>query len=270
MFTKKKLSLKRKVEGKGLVNNLINSLPIELHLPRYQFCGPGTKLEKRLQRGDKGINPLDAACRIHDIKYSQNTDIKKRHQADIELAEKSWKRVKAADSTIAEKINAFFVTNAMKSKVKLGMGVKSNSSKKVCKRKNFHNAVRAASTILRKEKPSDINKSIKIARKAIKTTFEGKKPNIKIPRIIKVPKIGGALPLVPIMTALGVLGALSSGGSAIAKAVTTAKNAREQLEESKRHNRTLEAIAMGNGLYLKPYKKGYGLFNAKPSASKNY
>jgi hypothetical protein len=32
--------------GKGLLNSAINSLPFEIHAPRYQFCGPGTKLEK--------------------------------------------------------------------------------------------------------------------------------------------------------------------------------------------------------------------------------
>lgn len=26
--------------GEGLVNSLINKLPIELHIPTYEFCGP--------------------------------------------------------------------------------------------------------------------------------------------------------------------------------------------------------------------------------------
>lgn len=34
-------------EGSGIINNVIDSLPFELHLPGYQFCGPGTKLQKR-------------------------------------------------------------------------------------------------------------------------------------------------------------------------------------------------------------------------------
>ena len=49
--------------GRGLVNKIINKLPIELHIPGYQYCDPGTKLAKRLAREDLGINPLDAACR---------------------------------------------------------------------------------------------------------------------------------------------------------------------------------------------------------------
>lgn len=267
MYIKKRVSAKQEVKGKGLLNNLINSLPIELHLPKYQFCGPGTKLNKRLQRGDKGINPLDAACRTHDIAYSQHTDIEKRHQADRELAERAWERIKAKDSSLGEKINAYFVTNAMKTKVKMGMGVK--NMKKRCKANDFNNAVKAARVIIKNKKPLDIQDAIKTARKVINHSFAGKKSKVKIPRIIRVPKVGGVLPLIPILTALGALGALASGGSAIAKAVTTAKNGREQLEESKRHNKTLEAIAMGKGLYLKPYKKGYGLFYMK-TPSKNY
>ncbi|XP_029665449.1 uncharacterized protein LOC115236867 [Formica exsecta] len=47
----------------------------------YQFCGPGTHLETRLARGDRGINPLDAACREHDIAYSRCNDLGQRNRA---------------------------------------------------------------------------------------------------------------------------------------------------------------------------------------------
>lgn len=58
-------------QGSGVVNSLINKLPFEAHIPGYQYCGPGTKLEKRLRRGDPGINALDRSCREHDIAYSK-------------------------------------------------------------------------------------------------------------------------------------------------------------------------------------------------------
>lgn len=51
----------------SLLNWLINHLPFELHLPGYNYCGPGTKLIKRLKRGDKGVNKLDEYCKEHDI-----------------------------------------------------------------------------------------------------------------------------------------------------------------------------------------------------------
>ena len=69
--------------GSGVVNKLLNKLPVELHLPGYEFCGPGRKLQQRLAREETGINPLDSACREHDIAYSQNRqDVAARNVAD--------------------------------------------------------------------------------------------------------------------------------------------------------------------------------------------
>lgn len=65
--TKRKNSRKSiKKSGKGFVNSLIDKLPVELHLPGYQYCGPGTKLNKRLKRNDPDVNELDKACKEHD------------------------------------------------------------------------------------------------------------------------------------------------------------------------------------------------------------
>lgn len=104
--------------GKGFVNSLINKLPIELHLPGgYQYCGPGTKLEKRLARKDPGINPLDAACKNHDIAYAQHpTNLSARHQADNQLEQAAWSIFKSKDASVGEKAAAWFVTTAMKGK----------------------------------------------------------------------------------------------------------------------------------------------------------
>ena len=35
-------------KGGSLLNNVINNLPVEMHLPGHNFKGPGTKLNKRL------------------------------------------------------------------------------------------------------------------------------------------------------------------------------------------------------------------------------
>lgn len=62
----------------------------EFHLPGYQFCGPGTKVFKRLKRGDQGINELDKACRLHDIQYLMYAgDNDKIKQSDNELRQKA-------------------------------------------------------------------------------------------------------------------------------------------------------------------------------------
>ena len=111
-------------EGSGLVNKLINNLPFELHIPKFQYCGPGTKLSERLARGDPGINLLDQACKEHDIVYSKTREIgPERKRADNVLADKAWERVKASDSSVREKAAALLVNNIMKVKSKMGMGL---------------------------------------------------------------------------------------------------------------------------------------------------
>lgn len=181
---------KTKKTGKGILNTLINRLPFEAHVPGYQFCGPGTNLKKRLARGDKGINLLDAACRDHDITYSNSSELSKRHEADNILENRAWERVKAADSSKKEKAIAYMVTNAMKAKRKMGMGCNVK-----CKQKKKRNVKR-------------------------KNNSSGKNNR----RIILNPnKIGGVLPLIPIFAGLSALGSLASGGSAVYNAYNTYK-----------------------------------------------
>lgn len=243
--------------GRGLINNLIDKLPIELHIPGYQYCGPGTKLAKRLARGDPGINPLDTFCKEHDTVYSKNHNIDVRHAADRALAEKAWQRVKAKDASKGEKAAAFAVANTMKIKNKLGMGLKLKrkkiSLKKIMKAASIKgNKIKKAKDVIRL--------SLKKAKDVIKKM--GGKKNIIIPRVLPLPsKIGGFLPyLVPLFAGLSATGALAGGAAGVAKAVNDARAAKRQLEESQRHNKTMEAIAFGKGLYLKPYKKGFGIY----------
>lgn len=251
-----------KKHGKGIINTLINKLPIELHFPGYQYCGPGTKLKERLSRGDPGINLLDKACKEHDISYSKHKNTSNRHIADRILEEKAWQRVKSNDASFGERANALLVTNLMKAKVKLGMGLKKNGVGMKMKRKaSFREAVKNARKIIGIKKPDNIKHAIKLALNAAKDVIKRKRKSISTPRIIPIPKIGGVLPfLIPLFAGLSAVGALSGGAASIAKAVNNANNAKKQLEESQRHNKTMEAIAMGNGLYLKPYRSGLGLY----------
>lgn len=93
-----------------------------------RYCGPGTRLDLRLSRNDPPINGLDAACKNHDIFYSENEDVKQRHIADKVLANEAYKRMFAKDSSFGEKAAAFGVANIMKAKVKLGMGLNKNNN----------------------------------------------------------------------------------------------------------------------------------------------
>lgn len=127
---------------------------------------------------------------------------------------------------------------------------------------SFQKIVSQIKKQIHKYKPDNVNDAIQTAVKYAKTHLLQKKKNYKKdpPRIIKVPKRGGILPLIPIFAGLSALGALAGGASGIAKAVTNARAAKQQLDESQRHNRTMESIALGKGMYLQPYKSGLGIF----------
>lgn len=119
----------------NVINTAIDALPIELHLPGgYQYCGPGTKLEKRLLRGDEGINKLDQACKAHDIAYSKHSDQFNRSIADKVLAEKAWKRVKAIDASLGERAAALAVTGAMRAETIIGGGGKKGKKRRSVKK----------------------------------------------------------------------------------------------------------------------------------------
>lgn len=242
------------MRGKGIINDIINKLPVELHIPGYNYCGPGTKLHARLSRGDVGVNPLDEACKNHDIAYSLYKDLPSRYRADKNLAEQAWSRVKAKNSTLKEKAAAWAVTNIMKLKTKAGMGISFNSILKKARKhykrnKSIKNVIEAARRIVDKNK--------------------GKK--VKIPRVIQIPKSGGVLPfLVPLFAGLSALGSLAGGTAGIVKAVNDAKDAKKRLEEFQRHNRAIERVKIGNGMHIAKNKKKNGLGLYITPFPKNY
>ena len=246
-------STKVRQRGSSLLNTAINKLPFELHLPGYQWCGPGTRIEKRLERGDLGINKLDSACKEHDLAYLENKDLTRRHVADKILEEKAKERFFAKDSTLGEKVSSAIVNMGMKIKRKSGMGLKKLPFDRTV-------TIKPKKSI---KKTNLIDKASKVALRAAKV----KKPEIssktKKTRVLEVPQSGGFIPLIPLFAGLSAIGAVAGGAAGIAKAVNDAKSAQKELTETKRHNEAMEAIASsqsGTGLYLKPYKKGYGLF----------
>jgi len=47
--------------------------------------GPGTKLKKRLARGDLGINRLDKIAKQHDIDYARAKNLQAKWVADSKM-----------------------------------------------------------------------------------------------------------------------------------------------------------------------------------------
>ena len=72
--------------GHGVdIQKWIGKTGLEFHWPGYQYMGPGTKLEKRLKRGDPGINQLDRIAKQHDIDYSRAKNLQDKWKADEKM-----------------------------------------------------------------------------------------------------------------------------------------------------------------------------------------
>ena len=105
---------KHRQRGRGLdIQKWLGKTGIEFHWPGYQYMGPGTKLAKRLKRGDSGINRLDKIAKQHDIDYSKAKNLRDKWRADTKM-------IKAIDKlpgskTMTEKI----VKRIMQAKKKL-------------------------------------------------------------------------------------------------------------------------------------------------------
>lgn len=250
----------------SLLNSFINCLPFELHLPGYNFCGPGTRLQYRLARGDKGINLLDEYCKHHDIAYQQSKSLKDRHIADIVLMKMAKKRASDPNAKLSEKIAAKIVNKAMLAKLSMGAGLKKKMTRKVTLKsgkgikKHFNFIVNHAKKFLSKQKPKCKKAAIEFAIAAVKElACDDQTQQIKPPRIIPVPKTGGFIPLVPLFAGLSATGMLTGGATGIARAIQEFNSAKKRMQESKQHNKKLESLCIGNGLVLRSYKNGLGI-----------
>lgn len=267
-----------------MINSLIDNLPVELHLPGgYQYCGPGTKLEKRLARGDPGINPLDAACKLHDIAYSKFSGDQERREADKQLASSAWNRVTSWDAGAAERAAALAVSAAMKAKVAVtsGSGMskttrtrrktkskRSTKTKKPTRKGNvkkkkccFKKLIAHTKRVLKKLKPQTSNQILDTALVAAKNF--GVQKNISKPKIIELPRSGGSLGLVPIFAGLNALGTVVGGAAALVRAIKSTNDGKTAIQWHGAKN-----VHIGSGMFLRPYKQGYGIY-LNPYRTKN-
>ncbi|KAK9680973.1 hypothetical protein QE152_g38686 [Popillia japonica] len=181
-------------------------------------------------------------------------------------------RVKSSDASIGEKAPALGVAGIMKAKIKLAINdtFKKNSinvdNKEVLRRvpkrnkkssvppPNNNEILNAAMLdVINKRKRNDNVTTIKPQH------FLKRKHSIELDATINKKQKFEEDNVISTNLA-SVKRALSGGAAAIAKAVNQANQAKKQLSEAERHNKTMESIAMGKGLYLKPYKKGLGLY----------
>lgn len=99
--------------GSGLLSDILKKLFSELHASRYNFMDPGTTLEQRLRKGDRGINPLDEAAREDDIWYSKHKRAEDRWKADRVLQDKMFERVIAPNADLSERLWGLTAGSAM-------------------------------------------------------------------------------------------------------------------------------------------------------------
>lgn len=197
----------------SFINRTIDALPWELHLPFHQYCGPGTKLSRRLARGDPGINELDRSCREHDIAYSRHPDLENRRLADLELSRVAGERFRAADASLSERAAAALVKTAMVLKRKLGAGVKR-----------------------RKRSRKTTPRVLPLARFG---AGRRKRTTARVGRGRR-PRGGFVAPLAAALTA----------GLGAVKTYKDLRNAKRVLDEQQRHHRTLEQIARQRGVRI--------------------
>ena len=124
--TKNSKSIKSQ-EAKGFLNNVINNLPFQMHLPGHSFTGPGTKLDKRLnpdltpKAWTKPINRVVKAAYHHDICYVKAKDLKRKMRNVTEMLEELDG---IYNPTLRERMERGVVSKIIMTKNRFGMGLK--------------------------------------------------------------------------------------------------------------------------------------------------
>lgn len=192
-----------------------------------------------MARGDEGVNPLDSACKEHDIAYASSKEPTDRYLADKKLQKAAMKRIIAKDSSLGERATALGVAVAMKAKRTLSKKGKGLGRKK--KKVAFNTLVKNAQAAIKKSKPIDVEAAVRVAVDAVKRSKHGKQ--VKKPRIIKMPaRMGGSLALIPIFSGLSALGSIRGGAKGIIKAIN------QCMEGLHKHGN--DAVTIGGGIYL--------------------
>jgi hypothetical protein len=133
----------KKQTGDGIFNDYILPRLPELHyispftLKKFNFAGPGTKLDKRLDPRTKlplpnsqPVNEVDKAAYYHDLAYENMKDQASRNIADDVMIQDLDAIRKDKKTNWKTRGDALLVGLAMKAKRWLGMGKKKKPVKK--------------------------------------------------------------------------------------------------------------------------------------------
>ena len=98
----------------------------EKHLPSYNYLGPGTRLDIRLDEntipkpGEEPINAIDQLAYIHDLAYQKYDNISDRHEADIQMIN-GLKQLK--NLSIPQKLIRAMIIKLFQAKIKFGQSL---------------------------------------------------------------------------------------------------------------------------------------------------
>ena len=136
--------MKTQFVGKGIVNSVINKLPLELHLPGHSFTGPGTRLDKRLMADgrtphdwSKPINRVDQAAYKHDLCYRDNKSTSVRNSVCDKKMLDDLKRI--MNPSGRENLERGIVRKIIGTKKRFGLGYMEDEEKKKRLQMNYIN-----------------------------------------------------------------------------------------------------------------------------------
>ena len=117
---------------------MINSLPVEMHLLGHNFTGPGTKLNKRLNKDltpkewSKPINRIDKAAYHHDVCYLKNNDTATRNKVCDKNMLEEMKNI--YNPSLRERMERGLVSTLIGTKKRFGWGVMAGTGYNVKKK----------------------------------------------------------------------------------------------------------------------------------------
>ena len=117
--------LKKGAAGGSFLNTLVNKLSFEIHLPRHNFTGPGTKLYRRLLSDRMPrewiipINRVDNAAYHHDLCYSKHNDTRTRNGVCDKTMLNELNNI--VNPTLREKIGKSIIGKLVNAKVNFGL-----------------------------------------------------------------------------------------------------------------------------------------------------
>ena len=126
-------------KGGSVLNKMINSLPVEMHLLGHNFTGPGTKLNKRLnadltpKEWSKPINRIDKAAYHHDICYLKNNDTETRNRVCDKNMLEEMNNI--YNPSLRERMERGLVSTLIGTKKRFGWGVRKYGTGYIKKKK---------------------------------------------------------------------------------------------------------------------------------------